>query len=348
MRWTVPARGDIRRVADRAHLYDRIINNNRIILDGHGSPVTYWRNTALNSYGQQITEAKGGVRCYCWDSTKAQPDKRHFLCQGNGWVSHLYQKYGYHDVLFATPSANSTPSAPATLIKSSADIIITGDRNSSFTLSGASTSATLTTTVIPFTRFKEVSQILINDSTDEVNNRITYEYSLDGATWIPLAVQAYATPLSNRVAYLDIPSTSTQIQLRMTLKKKTASSSAPKWNSIRFRYRQGHILENIDDRFKIDIPSFLASRNNPEWYVTQGEYGWDTVKPYRWWTLPETKIENNDIIMFLTGEFLNKKFMVGSLVKYTYGPMLQLTHQEFESEFIRDSDDLMGILDYLV
>lgn len=339
MRWTVPVRGDIRRVADRAMIYDRMLNNNRIILDGHGSPVTYWRNTALNAFGQAPDINKGAIKCYCWDENNAQPDKRHYLCHGTGWLTHLYQKYGYMDYVFSTPSP---------FIKSTNDLIIGGARKGEYVLSGSTLDGTLTTDRILFDRLKAVTHVLINDYSTPGESKIIYEYTLDDNIWIPLTPVNWTSMLSNKIAYFSIPETSKWIRFRITLRKRYSTVPSPRFNYIRFRYQQLYTLNYIDPRFNIDIPAFLASRENPTEEVVQGEYGWTTERPYRWWCLPEADIENDDIIMFLTGEFMNQKFETKSMVKYTHGPQLQLTHKSFESKFIRDKDDLLGILESLI
>ena len=340
MQWTTPVRGDIRRVVDRAHLYNRIINNNRIIIDGFGSPVTYWRNTSINKIGQMITTDHGGVRCYCWDVDKAQGDKRHSLCQGTGWISHLYQKYGYTDTLWATPS-HLTLSTPS-LIKS-------GSRNSAYSLSGTTLSGDIITDKLVFDKFREITHVLIQDFTDKDQNRIEYYYTIDDITWVQLTpVANTVSKLSNQIAYFTLPTTATWIKFKATLKRRTVTSPSPSWNSIRLRYRYMVNLYDMDDRFPIHTPAFLAARNNAQQYIEQGEAGIKTVFPYKWWVMPEAHIEETDIIMFLIGEFANLKFEVKNLSKYAAGPYAQVTHKDFETRFIRDGEDLLGIVDLLI
>ena len=339
MRWAVPARGDIRRVVDKSHLYNRIINNNRIILDGHGTPVTYWRNTSINEIGQSPKITHGAIKCYCWDTNQAQPDKKHVVCQGTGWLTHTYQKYGYQDLVFSTPSP---------LFKSTADLVIDGDRNSQYSLSGISTVGTLTTERLPLINFKDVTYILINDESDSTHNRIEYSYTLDDIHWVPMIVEACTAPVCNKVSYIIIPQDATFIRFAIMLRKRSASSPSPSWNYIRFRYRQLLNFGDIDPRFPIPFPAFLSSRNNPQEQIEQGEFGWITSKPYRWWSLPEAKIEENDIIMFLQGSFSGQRSVVKNIVKYTYGPLLQITHREYETKFIRDDDDLLGVAELLM
>ena len=339
MHWATPARGDIRRVVDRNHLYNRIINNNRIILDGHGTPVTYWRNTSVSAIGKAPKVTEGAIKCYCWDTNQAQPDKKHVVCQGTGWLTHTYQKYGYQDHVFSTPSP---------LFRSTNDLVVTGERNSQYELSGISTIGTITTEKITLTNLKEAIYVLINDVSDAKHNRIEYSYTLDDVHWLPMTVEACEAPVCNKVAYIILPETATFIRFAIMLRKRTPSSPSPSWNYIRFRYRQMLNFEDIDSRFPIPFPAFLASRNNPETLIEQGEFGWSTTVPYRWWSLPEAAIEENDIIMFLQGSFSGQRSVAKYMIKYTYGPLLQITHREYETKFIRDDDDLLGVAELLM
>jgi hypothetical protein len=301
--------------------------------------VTYWRNTAVNKIGQMITTDHGGVRCYCWDANKAQADKRHVLCQGTGWISHLYQKYGYTDTIWSTPS-NLTLSTPS-LIKS-------GTRVEDYTLSGNATTGDLTTDRLNFDKLKEITSLLISDKTDPDQNRIEYYYTTDDTTWIPITTQVNTgSKQSNLIAYFNVDPTSTWIRFRIRLRKRLATSPGPLWNYIRLRYRYMINLNEMDDRFSISIPSFLAARNNAQQYLEQDSTGIKTVFPYKWWVMPEAHIEETDIIMFLIGEFANLKFEVKNLSKYAAGPYAQVTHKDFETRFIRDGEDLLGIVDLL-
>lgn len=344
MRWANPDRlPNIKAVVDRYHILDRVINRNRAKMWAAGSPCTYWRNSSITRIG---TLPKGLTKCYCWatpaggDTQQSAPDRRHFLCMGTGYLAG-YQKYGYEEIVVSTPSA---------LTVSSANLIISGERSSSYTLSGTSLSETLTTERFSLTRFKAVDHFMVNDSFDVSQNKLEYEYSLDDINWIALSLVPYnTTPLANRQATgFSLPTSTGYIRFRVRLRKRTATSAPPKWNSIRFRYRKQRVLNEIDPRFGIDIPAFMAAREQQKRTIEQGEHGWTTKYPMEWWTLPEVDILNADIIVFLVGSMAGYHFETKNLREIMYGQFLQLTHKTFETAFIRDTDDLLGITQYLI
>jgi hypothetical protein len=96
------------------------------------------------------------------------------------------------------------------------------------------------------------------------------------------------------------------------------------------------------------MPAFLAARDQQSKEIAQGEFGWSTRFPLKWNTLPEVNIDNEDIIKFLQGTFVGQIFVTKNLTKFTYGADLQITHRGFESTFIRDRTDLLGITYYLL
>jgi hypothetical protein len=138
------------------------------------------------------------------------------------------------------------------------------------------------------------------------------------------------------------------IRFRITLKKRYAASQSPKWNSIRFRYRKHIVLSEMDPRFSIEVPAFLAAREQQTRVIEQGEYGWTTKFPLNWWTLPDADIQNADVIMFLQGTYEDERYEVKNLREFVYGNTLQILHKGFEAEFIRDENELLGIIHYLL
>lgn len=359
MRWSVADRlPDVQRTVDRYHILDRTVNRNKVKIWNSGSPCTYWRNTALDAIGKRPEHE---LKCYCWsepvtgvDSQIGTPDKQHFLCAGTGVIGggaisgigkNLpavggYQKYGYVELVLSTP----TP-----LTKSSNNLVIIGERGSSYALSGTALNETLTSERFSLHNFKEVDHILMTESIDADQNRIEYKYSIDDSTWTDLVVTNYSnSQLGNRQASLSLPEGTEYIRFRIILKKRYATSQSPKWNSLRFRYRHLLILNQIDPRFSTAIPSFLAARQPQSKMITQGEYGWTTKFPLEWWTLPDADIMNTDIIMFLQGTYTGYRYQVSNLKEYTYGQNLQLLHKDFHSELIRDENELLGIVHYLI
>ena len=179
-------------------------------------------------------------------------------------------------------------------------------------------------------------------------NKVEYEYSTNDVDWITINMTDITSPLANKEGDLSLATSTGYVRFRITLRKRYTTSTSPKWNSIRFRYRNHVTLQELDPRFNITIPSFLASREQQVRQIEQGEYGWTTKFPLNWWTLPDADIHNTDIIMFIQGRFINQMFQVSKVREYTYGEHLQLLHKGFEGNFIRDENELLGILHYLL
>lgn len=359
MKWSAPRVPDIKLITDRFHLYDRILQRNLALIQGFGTPCTYWRNKAISPIGTS-PDITTSTKCYCWSNPvdgggttsnqTMQPQRDHFLCSGNGWLDVAgggggYQKYGYREYLFSTPSV---------LTASSKDVIISGTRGSSYILSGSSITGTLTTERLTLTNFKDVSYLMVNDESDSSINRVEYSYSLNDITWIPLVLTnttGITRNIASRQASLVLPVGTGNIRFRITLSKRTATVPSSKWNSLRFRFRHLLTLAEIDPRFEdILIPAFLASRDQISQIVegSAQNAGWVTRFPIKWKTLPDADIENSDIIRFLKGTFSGLNFETHDLIKYTYGESTQILHRGFESLLIRDGNDVLKIAAYLL
>jgi len=352
MRWTAPHRyPDIRRTIDKYGLYNRTLTLLRAKMSGAGSPCTYWKNDSLTIYG---TYNPNLTRCYCWKKTEgteiavtqeqSSPTKDHFLCMGTGMLGG-YQKYGYTEIVFSTPSTYTVSAAALTVGND------TNGQPDKFMLSGTTTSASIDTQNYTLTNFKDINHFIVKESTDTNANRIEYFYSIDnGSTWAQITMIAYtSTRLGNKQASgFTLPVGTTQIKFRATFKKKTATSTSPLLNSIRFRYRNQPTLVELDTRFDVEIPSFLTCREQVTTEMNETKEGLKTTRPMRWWVLPEAYVKNTDIIMFLQGVFRNEKYEVQNLVNHTHGPDLQVLHRSFESAFLRDRYDIIRIHDILI
>jgi hypothetical protein len=350
MKWAVPFRVDPRSVIDKYKLYNRILNRNRAKMRGAGSPCTLYRNSAITLYG---TAPENLTKCYCWSKSgdddtateiNSQPKRDHFLCMGTGYLQG-YDKYGYGSIIASTPS---------NLTFSTSNISVAQDASGEpdrIIISGSSQNENLETENYTLTNFQEVDHFLAKDATDTDTNRIKYYYSTDdGGTWTEITMVDYTdTALGNKQSSgFTLPIGTTQIKFKIELEKRYATSPSPRFNSIRFRYRNHVTLYNMDPRFTIQIPSFLASREQVALEVKQGEYGWKTTRPMRWWVLPETNVQEGDIIMFLQGEFEDQKYEIQNLTEHTHGPSLQVLHRDFESAFLRDNRDIIRIVDLLI
>lgn len=337
MRWSNPVRVDIRGVIDRHQLYYRQININRAKMRGAGTPATYYRNTAITFYG---TPPKDAIKCYCWGegTDKEQPNRSHPLCMGTGYLSG-YQKYGYEELVISTPS-NVTKSTN----------VVISDKNK-FIISGSVTSIqeTITTEVFQLSNFYGVDRLLVADAIEPDQNRVDYYYSVDGSPWVQLTFETYSsTRLGNKQATnFSLYANPKTIQFRIILRKRVASAQSPRFNSLRFRYRNQLSLLEIDSIHKIEIPAFLTSREQGPIVVEQGEFGWKTTQPFQWWVLPEAHIENGDIITFLKGEFKDQKYEVQELTPYTHGPEMIVTHRQFKANFVRDNKDIVPAIEFL-
>ncbi len=359
MRHSSPDRlPNVLNVMNRYHILDRTVDRNVVKMQAAGSPCTVWRNTAIDAIGKRPEHE---LKCYCWsepttgaDAQVASPDRKHFLCAGTGVlgggaISGVgkdlsavggYQKYGYVELVLSTPSP---------LTKSSNNLVIVGDRGSAYAISGISLTETLTTERFQLYNLKEVDHILMTESIDANQNKIEYKYSTDDSTWNDLVITDYFnSQLGNRQATLTLPEGAQYIRFRIVLKKRYVTSQSPKWNSLRFRYRHLLTLQQIDPRFNTSIPAFLAARQPQAREIKQGEYGWQTTFPLEWWVLPDADILNTDIIMFLQGTYVNYRYQVKNLKEYVYGQNLQMLHKDFHSELIRDENELLGIIHYLI
>ena len=317
---------------------------------GAGSPCTIYRNSAITLYG---IAPEGLTKCYCWSKSgndefateiNSQPKRDHFLCMGTGYLQG-YEKYGYESIIASTPSNLSFSSLNITVAKDS-----TGEPDR-IIISGASQNESVETENYILTNFQEVDHFLAKDATDVDTNRIKYYYSTDdGNTWTQLTMITYTeSRLGNKQSSnFNLPVGTTQIKFKIELSKRTTTSPSPRFNSIRFRYRNHVTLYDLDPRFSIQIPAFLASREQVNLEIKQGEYGWNTTRPMRWWVLPEANVEEGDIIMFLQGEFADQKYEIQNLTEHTHGPDLQVLHRDFESAFLRDHRDLIRIVDLLI
>jgi hypothetical protein len=206
--------------------------------------------------------------------------------------------------------------------------------------------SSLVTKYIAFTRFQAFDRLLVTDYMDTTQNKVEYYYSLDNITWIKILFSPYTkNNLANfQATNIVIPDGTSGIWFKITLRRRLASSPAPKFNSLRFRYRTIKALRDLNPRYDFDIPAFLASREQEKSVLTTGANGLETTFPLRWWTLPEVDISNFDVIEFREGLYKDNKFLVDNIIRHTQGPELQLTHSAFETKIIRDKTDVQGIL----
>lgn len=352
MRWTSSQRHNLRSVEDKFNLYNQVIEKNHLKMRGTGTPCTYYKNTSMDDLGNFNNVP---TKCFCFapqiSGGAAQPNPRHALCQGTGVLSG-YQKYGYKEFVYGTPSIDSHE-----LIKTDGiGYFSENGLNKAFQLSATATTGDLTTAAIPLLRYSGVDRFLVDDKFDVINNKVEYYYSLNAdavlptvPTWTPITMTPYT--FNNMATFqgsgIVIPPSATHVWFKARLRKKVVASQSPTFGNFRFRFKTMPNLVALDPRFKINMPAFLASREQETSFIEQGKTGWETRFPLRWWTLPEVNINNHDVVEFQKGIYAHKKFLVDNIVRNTHGPELQLTNTSFETVIIRDSTDLMGVLYYL-
>jgi hypothetical protein len=344
MKWSQVRIPDVKRIVDRYNIINRTLDNDNAILAGFGTPTTAWINTAITKEGTLTPNIK---KCYCWNTQSGSPDRTHFLCAGTGSIGvgdngeGAYQKYGYTDIIFTTVN---------TCTLSSSNIIKTGSMGGNYTLSGNAVSGTITTPRYTLDNLQDVSYFLINDKVDTTNS-IEYYYSTDDVNYIRIYFidnPNKATEIFSKLGGITLPSGTEYIRFQIILKRNAGSTSSPTFNAIKFRYRKMPIYGVIDTRFSdVAIPAFLSSREAVQNAIEANEFGWVTRYPIRWRVGPESDVRNNDVIMFLKGEFINFRFEIKDLVIHAYGDSLQVLHKNFESRYIRDNKDLLGVINYL-
>ena len=337
MRWTSQYRHDPRAVIDKYNIYYQTIARLKVKMSVGGSPCTYWKNSSIDEFGVYNTQA---TKCYCYSHNSSQPDPRHALCMGTGVLSG-YQKYGYHEEVYASPSYGGS------LITASGVTI--SEKNDSLVMSGNDMNVEVFTVALPLTRYKQIDRILVSDKCDTEQNQIEYYYSLDNTTWIKMTFEVYAIEtLANKISIPITTSTGlTNIYFKLKFRKRYANSTSPIFYSMRFRYRNMYNLKDIAPRYPVIEPAFLADREQQKIIVEGGDKGWETKYPLIWWVLPEVNVSNSDIIQFHNGLYTGRKFIITWLERRFQGPEMIHTSTSFEAQLIRDQNELLGILAYL-
>ena len=259
MRWT-NYRTDPHTIIKNKSLINRTLLLDRAKMDAAGSPCTYFKNWAFNEDG---TIRSGLTKCYCWSGQESQPDKKHALCMGTGYLEG-YQKYGYKEIVFSTPSP---------ITKTAGIVITSGTKpNDRFAMSSSNLVETITTQQIDITRLREIEYFYITGKNDPSNNRVRFYYTINDTNWTEIPMESFTSDIStHRVVptYNWNVYSSTWIKFRFTLEKRYATSPSPELNSVRFKFRTMPIYGDIDSRFDyIRVPAFLAAREQPKQIIT--------------------------------------------------------------------------------
>jgi hypothetical protein len=163
---------------------------------------------------------------------------------------------------------------------------------------------------------------------------ITYAYTLDGNDY------SYITDLTN----LDIPVQVTQIKIRITLSRNLNTIPSPAVNVFKYRMQIREPFKTYDSRFDISIPAFLASKQYKNKILELKEQGQVTTYQPSWWALPDVKISERDIGMFLVGNHQDQRFEFQQISISEHAVQQRVLHTNWESRFIFAKDDVLGIV----
>lgn len=318
MKWTKPFRKDFKTFIDSEHLIDQIIARDETLLEAQGAPMTCW-------FRYRNDDPRAGARCFCYPREKASPDSRHKLCFGNGYLNG-YQKYGYVTKTWA--SSDTTLTLNNVVVQSSGTS--PGLLNDILSLKSGTT-GTITTPFVPLTNFISHSFFESVQNTVTGVSSVSYQYSFDGMVW------------NSTSTGLVVPSTG-QIQFRATLSRININVKLPYVNYFRYRFQNLPTLASVDSRFPLaTIPAFFGSRSMAVREIAQVGAGFQTVWPTRYWSIVPP-IEEGTIGMFLYGNFAGLRYEAINLKLSTMGDLQTILHREWETRFIRDYEDVSGIL----
>jgi hypothetical protein len=216
---------------------------------------------------------------------------------------------------------------------------------------GTTTSGTIITPDYPLTNFQEITSWVFKELVDRENNRNEYEYSTDaGTTWVPIPIDYTnkLNPVVNMSVFPQPGALVTQIRFRITQRKKTTAASSPQFGYIKFKYRTLPALSEIDDGYKeVGIPATLMAYQNNPFSLTQGNSGVYVEQKPVWWTLPESRISNGDVIMYLLGHRRGRMYLCSDVEERTYMKYASPMSISFQTKYIMDEKSDMGVVKYL-
>lgn len=336
---------DPRALIDMHRTAEAVWNRHRVLLRAVGTPITVFYITGLE---QKIIDGKlvPPQACYCALDrlgNPQSPDRDHHLCYGVG-VLPGWDRYGYKSHVVATTTAGLTLTGSR---------VIPDDKNrlSTFALNDGSLVGTIVTPDYPVSNFLEFTSWVFRESVDRENNRNEYEYSIDsGTTWIPIPIN-YTNKLNPVVDMSVFPQPGAvvnTIRFRITQRKRVAAASTPLFGYIKFRYRNMYTLAEIDDGYReVTIPATLMAYQNNPFSLTQGNSGLYVEQKPTWWTLPESRISNGDVIMYLLGHRRGRMYMCSDAEERTYMKYASPMSISFQTKYIMDEQSDMGVTKYL-
>jgi len=315
---------DPKGVIDKNHIFDRIIDRNENILKSSGTPMTLWKYFPF------------GPECTC------KKDKMCKTCYGTGFLNG-YQKYGYYTYTFSSNSVGRDDRYGLNLTNVML-VDLPGRHSKAFKLTSGTTGF-IETNWIPASQTKEHAYIKSMIFTPE-NTSVTYAYTIDGVNY---------TSIFDLQIPIDIPVTD-NVKFRITLSRTSINYPSPALNLIRYRARikdEYQVYDskkhyggfwNDDNRFdETNIPAFLASKQVMNRNYKMSQEGTTVRFEPKYWALPDVKITERDIGMFLQGNHQNKRFEFQQITTSEHGENNRVLHTDWLSRFIFDDKDVLGI-----
>ncbi|MEO0074541.1 MAG: hypothetical protein ABIK31_00320, partial [candidate division WOR-3 bacterium] len=343
MRYINGIQFDPRYLVDTHRTFEQALNRHRVLLSTLGVPITVFsRETDRTIDINGVYNAP--QRCYCTidvNNRVKNPDPMHSLCYGTG-VLPGYERFGYTTYVVTTTNDNLT------LTNVVKEIDPVGKFNG-FKLVGNNLTGEIITGDFPLSNYRETVFFRLAERVNPESNRVEYFYSVDsGVTWVSIPVDR--TNLSSPIVDLSVfPNFDiSSIRFRIVLRRRTATSPTPIFGYFKYRARTHFNLNEIDDRFnEIDIPATLASFRVPPMTLKQIESGLVVDYDLTWWTLPESRIKNGDVVLFLFGHNRGKLFLASNVETRIYGKYGLPLSITFNTKLIRDESDSVGIVQYL-
>jgi len=315
---------DPKGVIDKLHILDRIVDRNESMLMSSGAPMTLWKYFPY------------GPECGCKGD-----DRRCALCFGSGYLNG-YQKYGYITYTYGSQSVGRIDKYGLNLTNI-VDVPIPYMDAQAFELASGTTGY-LETNWIPISNVLEHTWVKSKIFTPE-GSSVTYSFTTDGVNY---------TAVYNLQDPLDVPEGETQIKIRVTLSRESSDEQSPAVNLFKYRtrifrtfeekYKSYHSDALYDKRPVIGVPAFLASKQVVNRQLAMTQEGRTVTYPPQFWALPDVKISERDIGVFLRGNHKDERFEFQELTISEHGDDSRVLHTKWQSRFIFATDDVLGNL----
>lgn len=334
---------DPRYIIDTHRTFEQAVGRHRTLLSSLGVPITVFHRNS-----EKVLDVNGFFvepqSCYCTighDGKRKDPDPNHILCYGTGTLPG-YERFGHSTNVLTLNNQNITMNN----VSKTLDV---SKQQAYFSISGTSLQGEIIVDNFPITSYFETTYFKILEQTNPEENRVEYYYSIDlGINWIEIPVnrEVLNSPVVDISVFPQDPVEN--IQFRVLLRKRFASSSPPKFTYFKYQYRNQYNLNELDDRFReIDIPATLSSHRILPMVLKQRESGLTVENDPVWWSLPDSKVKNGDVILFLMGHHKGRMFVTSNTETRTYGKYGLPLSIQFNTKLIRDESDALGLSYYL-